>query len=360
MGIFQQFLDSFIKLDLKHNAIMMNFRSILAALGLIRSTLRFSEDGKTVIGYYGSPHHIVIPESVTKIGEKAFKGRRRLTSIVIPKSVTKIGNGAFSRCRGLTSIVIPESVTKIGNGAFKGCSGLNSIEILGSVKKIGDNAFEGCSGLTSIEIPESVIEIGEYAFCACHGLTSIGKDAFEGRDNLTIHRNEKKEFEKQLLLAKQGDAEAQYLVSSYYYDAIGTKQNLSEADKWLKESAKNGFGPAYFMQAQFLEENDENGSKAEAVFSLYQKALDNGCTGACFPLGDMCLNGIGCEKSVEKAMKIFRVGIVEELKSDGDMNSLLNDLANLSEDMHPICKKAQSGDGDAFYQLGVFLWHKQE
>lgn len=119
-------------------------------------------------------------------------------------------------------------------------------------------------------------------------------------------------------------------------------------------------GQAYFMQAQFLEENDENGSKAETVFSLYQKALDNGCTGACIPLGHMYLNGLGCEKSVEKAMKIYRVGMVAELKSDGDMNSFLNDLADVSEEMHTICKKAQSGDGDAFYQIGVLLWHKQE
>jgi TPR repeat protein len=52
---------------------------------------------------------------------------------------------------------------------------------------------------------------------------------------------EKKEFEKQLLLAQQGDAEAQYLVSSYYYNAKGTEQDLFEADKWLKESAKNGY-----------------------------------------------------------------------------------------------------------------------
>ena len=44
-----------------------------------------------------------------------------LTSIIIPNSVTSIGEYAFYNCTGLTSITIPESVTSIGGGAFKGC-----------------------------------------------------------------------------------------------------------------------------------------------------------------------------------------------------------------------------------------------
>ena len=387
---------------------MMNFRRILTALGLIRDTLRISKDGTTVIGYDGSQRNIVIPESVTKIENRAFNGCSGLISIVIPESVTEIGNEAFNGCSGLTSIVIPKSVTSIGIGAFCGCSGLTSIVIFESVTEIGSEAFNGCSGLTSIVIPKSVTSIGKGAFIGCSGLTSIvvskdnkrydsrencnaiidtesnelisgcsgteipksvtsiGEGAFSGCDKLTILRKskEKKEFEKQLLLAQQGDAEAQYHVYTYYFHAKGTKQNLSEADKWLKESAKNGFGPAYYEQALLLEQNNESGSNAETIFSLKQKALDNGYTFACFSLGDMCLKGFGCEKSVEKALKIFRVAHKKELERENDgrlgLNSFLNDLADVNEEMHTICKKAQSGDGDAFYQLGVLLWHKQE
>jgi hypothetical protein len=50
-----------------------------------------------------------------------------LTSIVIPNSVTNIGERAFEDCDGLTSIEIPNSVTSIGKEAFYGCSGLTSI-----------------------------------------------------------------------------------------------------------------------------------------------------------------------------------------------------------------------------------------
>lgn len=93
-----------------------------------------------------------------------------ITKIVIPNSVTKIG-AAFSGCSALTSIEIPNSVTSIGNGAFAGCTGLTSIEIPNSVKYLG--GFNGCTGLTSIEIPNSVTSIGMNAFRGCTGLKSI-------------------------------------------------------------------------------------------------------------------------------------------------------------------------------------------
>lgn len=61
---------------------------------------------------------------------------------------------------GLAELVISDSVTSIGNSAFKGCSSLTSIEIPNSVTDIGASAFCGCTSLTSIEIPSSVTRIG--------------------------------------------------------------------------------------------------------------------------------------------------------------------------------------------------------
>ena len=175
----------------------------------------------------------IFGKPVTSIGNDAFSGCTRLTSVVIPNSVTTIGNGAFWDCTGLASVTIPNSVTSIGdfaffgctsltrvdisdigawcnisfgygnsnplyyaknlylngelvtdlvipnnatsigNYAFSGCTGLTSVEIPNSVTTIGDYAFSGCTGLTSVEIPNSVTTIGDFAFSGCTGLTSI-------------------------------------------------------------------------------------------------------------------------------------------------------------------------------------------
>ena len=115
----------------------------------------------------------VIPNSVTSIGDWAFRGCTGLTSVIIPNSVTSIGEAAFRDCSGLTSVTIPNSVTSIGKSAFSGCSGLTSVTIPNSVTSIGNYAFYGCSGLTSVTIPNSVTSIGEDAFSGCSGLTSI-------------------------------------------------------------------------------------------------------------------------------------------------------------------------------------------
>ena len=130
---------------------------------------------------------IVIPSSVTSIGEWAFWGCRSLSDIVIPSSVASIGDGAFMCCRSLSKIVIPSSVTSIGFSAFFDCSSLSEIVIPSSVTSIGNRAFFSCRSLSKIVIPSSVTSIGDCAFERCCSLseivippsvTSIGNGAF--------------------------------------------------------------------------------------------------------------------------------------------------------------------------------------
>ena len=107
---------------------------------------------------------ISIPGSVKNISEEAFECCWHLDSVVIEDGVKNISHSAFSSCEDLTSIIIPSSVTSIGDSAFSGCKNLLSVKITDGVTNIGENAFSICWSLTSLKIPKSVTSIGDYAF----------------------------------------------------------------------------------------------------------------------------------------------------------------------------------------------------
>ena len=121
----------------------------------------------------GGLKSIIIPSSVTSLGEYCFSECSGLTSITIPSSVTSLGYACFESCSGLTNITIPSSVTSLGASCFFYCSGLTSITLPSSVSSLGDACFCSCTGLTSITIPSSVTSLGISCFAQCYGLTNI-------------------------------------------------------------------------------------------------------------------------------------------------------------------------------------------
>ena len=116
---------------------------------------------------------IELPDALTEIGDCAFHNCVRLTSIIIPKSVRKIGHSAFYSNKVLHSISIPDGVTKIETDTFANCSALRSIIIPSSVKEIGAYAFSFCRSLYYVYIPTLIESIREGAFLGCWSLRCI-------------------------------------------------------------------------------------------------------------------------------------------------------------------------------------------
>ena len=77
----------------------------------------------------------------TQIGDYAFYGLNKLTSIEIPNTVISIGNRAFGYCSALTNIIIPENIAEIKSYAFRYCTALNDITIKSLTIAIGAEAF---------------------------------------------------------------------------------------------------------------------------------------------------------------------------------------------------------------------------
>ena len=126
---------------------------------------------------------------VTEVGELCFhfsnrprpeKGVKRLPlrRVFIPDTVQKIGKRAFDGCTELSEVHLPESLTEIPAGLFEDCRALTKITLPQGLLRIGTRAFLRCDGLSEITLPEKLETVEAYAFSACRNLSAV---TFEGR-----------------------------------------------------------------------------------------------------------------------------------------------------------------------------------
>lgn len=172
---------------------------------------------------------VQIPETVTEIGQKAFKDASSVENVTFAvntetgkvKGVEKIGISAFDGCSSLQELVLPETVTEVLQGAFanegalvkadmsraaslkkwdkesfKGDTALAEVVLptAGGITAIPDGAFAGCTSLTgeNLKIPKNIVTITANAFKESglkklyipNQVTMIGASAFEACKNL--------------------------------------------------------------------------------------------------------------------------------------------------------------------------------
>lgn len=160
---------------------------------------------------YARITEVVISDSVQIIEDSAFDCCFDLTNVTWGKSIKTIGRWAFEFCM-IKSVMIPETTTSIGYKAFYGCSNLSSVyfnaincadchsdggtfynagadrgalkvEFGPKVKVIPANLFyvdenynygDGAyAHITSVKLSDSILEIKDSAFDCCFDLVSV-------------------------------------------------------------------------------------------------------------------------------------------------------------------------------------------
>lgn len=134
--------------------------------------------------------------ALASIGDNAFEGCQKLSSLQLPEGVTEIGRAAFNGCRALREITVPTGVTEIEDFTFGVCASLREIHLPEGLTSIGASAFTGCAALTQIVLPDGVTALGARAFNNCQALAkvlvpasveSIAEDAFNLCESVTLY-----------------------------------------------------------------------------------------------------------------------------------------------------------------------------
>lgn len=136
-----------------------------------------------VLKYYEYQGHmgvLTVPDGVTEIGPDAFGNLSWMDSdysdpfldgvedmfftIVLPDTVVKIDDYAFRNLCMLTEIRIPDSVTEIGDYAFANCLRLKKLTLGEQVESVGDKAFYNCKSLYDLTVLNAEMLWGEKAY----------------------------------------------------------------------------------------------------------------------------------------------------------------------------------------------------
>lgn len=139
------------------------------------TTYTLVEIGPFALSNLGRDVHgdIVIPNTVTLIGEQAFSNSYFDGTITIGDHVVTIGKSAFSSTRCHGSVVLPSSVRTLEDNVFQFGENLDGELILNEgLESIGERAFLGCSSLHGeLRLPSTLTKLNEFCFANCTGFT---------------------------------------------------------------------------------------------------------------------------------------------------------------------------------------------
>lgn len=147
-----------------------------AALTNLTLPAELASLGTNVFAGCSSLPEITLPAGITTIPSSTFQGCSSLAKVRFEGAVTSIDAMAFLNAK-VSDIVLPESLTSIGQMAFSGSALKGDLVLPTAIKTVGVQAFANNNELTSVAIPAATKTIGDGAFMGCTSIKNFTVDA---------------------------------------------------------------------------------------------------------------------------------------------------------------------------------------
>ncbi len=109
---------------------------------------------------------------VTAVGNNAFYGCSKLTSVTLPNGLVSIGKYSFYNIK-VKEITFPSTLKSIGDNAFYYCGQISTVILPEGLESIGLSSFNSMSGLQKVILPSTLKSIGDRAFYYNGNLSSV-------------------------------------------------------------------------------------------------------------------------------------------------------------------------------------------
>lgn len=135
-----------------------------------------AENGEvTITDYTGTREHVLIPSEIDGQPVTALAAfyEKHVTTVVVPDSVTEIGDLCFSGDNYLVSLTLPDELAELSYAALESCFRLMDFDLPQGLKKISGSALQYNYYLTHLTLPSSLTEIEQLNFIGLYGLQSL-------------------------------------------------------------------------------------------------------------------------------------------------------------------------------------------
>ena len=266
--------------------------------------------------------------------------------------VIGVANGMLGNPQtALTAIVVPNTVTSIGDFAFFGCASLVSVSLF-SVKTIKTLVFNGCRSLTSLFLPAATsIENGAFGGCTSLASTDFGSDLSSvptlGSDVFFIVPTTCK------IIVPDAQYDA-WIAASGWSDLVTAGYKFLRHSEWeyarKYEVEKKADKPATFTTGN-LAALDASGNPTDAGWTagdlarypLVAKTIDNGAV----TLDDRAMNAVAVSSALASLTINFPTATSGKVRDFGLRLTVASGITTAPELALPQGVVCENADGEA-------------